>query len=115
MRVLRTFLWLAGLTLVIVLNAAIGSKALAQDPLTLPESRGKQIYLHGTSHSGKEVMAYLGESSLEIPGSSMPCANCHGLDGRGKPEGSITPSDITSESLTKPYGVIHADGRKHPA
>jgi ABC-type branched-subunit amino acid transport system substrate-binding protein len=91
------------------------SGALAQTGLTPSESRGKQIYVRGTSQSGGQILAYVGESSLEMPGASMACANCHGIDGRGKPEGSISPSDITSESLTKPYGVIHADGRKHPA
>ena len=91
------------------------SGAAAQGGLTLAESRGKQIYVQGTSQSGREVFAYVGEASLEMPGASMPCANCHGLDGLGKREGSINPSDITPESLTKPYGVIHADGRKHPA
>jgi ABC-type branched-subunit amino acid transport system substrate-binding protein len=91
------------------------SRVLAQTRLTPAESRGKQIYLRGTSQSGAQILAYVGESSLEMPGTSMACANCHGTDGRGKPEGSISPSDITAESLTKPYGVIHADGRKHPA
>jgi ABC-type branched-subunit amino acid transport system substrate-binding protein len=86
----------------------------AQDPLSLRENRGKQIYVRGTSLSGKEILAYLGESSLELPGSSMPCANCHGLDGKGKPEAGVTPSNLTSEALTKPYGLTHPDGRKHP-
>ena len=89
--------------------------ALTQTALTPAESRGKQIYLRGMSQSGTEILAYVGESSLEMPGATMACANCHGTDGRGKPEGSINPSDITAESLTKPYGVIHPDGRKHPA
>jgi ABC-type branched-subunit amino acid transport system substrate-binding protein len=44
----------------------------------------------------------------------MPCANCHGLDGKGKPEGGVTPSNLTREALTKPYGLTHAGGRKHP-
>jgi ABC-type branched-subunit amino acid transport system substrate-binding protein len=91
------------------------SGALAQGGLTPAESRGKQIYLQGTSRSSRQILAYVGESSLEMAGASMACANCHGFDGRGRPEGSISPSDITAESLTKPYGVIHADGRKHPA
>lgn len=104
-------LLLFGLTLPLVLNGM----ASAQDALTSAESRGKQIYVQGSSRSGQEVLAYVGESSLEMRGTSMACANCHGLDGRGKPEGSLNPSDITSESLTKPYGVTHADGRKHPA
>ena len=89
--------------------------ASAQTPLTPQESRGKEIYLLGTSKSGKDILAYIGDSSLEVPASSMACANCHGMAGHGKPEGGIDPSNITWEALTKPYGVTHASGRKHPA
>lgn len=88
--------------------------ATLQEPLSPQEKRGKQIYVQGTSASGKEILAYLGESSLEVPASTMSCANCHGLDGRGIPEGGIIPSNLTWEALTKPYGVTHASGRKHP-
>ncbi len=91
-----------------------GARATAQDVLTPQERRGKQIYVQGTSPSGKEILAYIGESSLEVPGDSMACANCHGFDGQGKPEGGIVPSNLTWEALTKPYGLTHADGRKHP-
>lgn len=90
------------------------SPALAQDPLTPQQRRGKQIYLQGTSLSGKDILAYVGDSSLEVPGSSLPCANCHGLDGQGKPEAGVNPSNLTWEALTKPYGLTHPDGRKHP-
>jgi ABC-type branched-subunit amino acid transport system substrate-binding protein len=110
--------FLAGL----FLSVAVGWKAQGQvksadgpDDVKLRERRGKQIYIQGTSASGKEILAYLGESSLEVPGSAMPCANCHGLNGQGKPEGGVDPSNLTWESLTKPYGLTHADGRRHPA
>ena len=89
--------------------------AVAQTPLSPQESRGNQINFLCTSKTGKDVFAYVGDSSLEMPGSTMPCANCHGLTGQGKPEGGIDPSNITWEALTKPYGVTHANGRKHPA
>jgi ABC-type branched-subunit amino acid transport system substrate-binding protein len=82
--------------------------------LTPDERRGKQIYLRGTSASGREIMAYLGEAALEVPGSAMTCAGCHGAEGQGKPEGGVTPSNLTWAALTKPYGVTHASGRKHP-
>ncbi len=82
--------------------------------LTPQERRGKQIYLRGVSTSGREILAYLGDASLEVPGSTMACVNCHALDGRGKPEGGITPSNISWEALSKPYGVTHPGGRKHP-
>ena len=98
-----------------LLALLVFASASAQTPLTPPESRGKEIYLLGASKSGKQILAYIGDSSLEVPGSSMACANCHGTAGQGKPEGGIDPSNITWEALTKPYGVTHSSGRKHPA
>jgi ABC-type branched-subunit amino acid transport system substrate-binding protein len=91
-----------------------GFTVFAQDALTPPEGRGKQIYVQGKGSSGREILAYLGASAIEVPGSAMPCANCHGRDGEGKPEGGIVPSDLRWESLTKPYGLATANGRKHP-
>jgi ABC-type branched-subunit amino acid transport system substrate-binding protein len=37
------------------------------------------------------------------------------LDGQGKTEGGITPSNISWDTLTKVYGVKHPNGRQHPA
>jgi ABC-type branched-subunit amino acid transport system substrate-binding protein len=88
--------------------------ATTQDPLTPHERRGKEIYVRGTSPTGHDILAYVGESSFEVAGSAVSCANCHGLDGQGKPEGGVTPSNLTWEALTKPYGLTHADGRRHP-
>lgn len=104
----------ASVVFVLALVYSAGKTAPAQESLSPSEKRGKQIYVQGTSPSGKEILAYLGESSMEIPGSTMACANCHALDGQGKPEGGIAPSNITQEALTKPYGTTHSDGRKHP-
>jgi ABC-type branched-subunit amino acid transport system substrate-binding protein len=100
---------------IFVMLLILAGSAIAQTPLTPQESRGKEIYLLGTSKSGKDILAYIGDSSLEVPGSSMACANCHGMAGQGKSEGGIDPSNITWEALTKPYGVTHSSGRKHPA
>jgi ABC-type branched-subunit amino acid transport system substrate-binding protein len=93
----------------------VSATSAVQSSLTPAQIRGKQIYTRGTSPSGRDILAYLGESSIEMPGSAMPCANCHGLDGKGKPEGGVTPSNLTWEVLSKPYGVKHTDGRQHPA
>ena len=117
---LKSLAFLAGLSSLMVLAFSVGLSrgargvVRAQDSLAQRERRGKQIYVQGTSASGKEILAYLGESSLEVPGSAMPCANCHGLDGQGKPEGGVNPTNLTWEALTKPYGVTHANGRHHP-
>jgi ABC-type branched-subunit amino acid transport system substrate-binding protein len=96
----------------IVIAASAQSPATAQ--LTPQEKRGKQIYIRGVSPSGKEITAFLGDAGVEVTASTMPCAGCHGLDGQGKPEGGVVPSNITWEALTKPYGVTHVTGRKHP-
>jgi ABC-type branched-subunit amino acid transport system substrate-binding protein len=105
---------LGGCFAVLLLALADSRDVQAQNPLTEQQRRGKQIYLQGTSPSGKEILAYIGDQNLEVPGSTMACANCHGLDGRGKPEGGVIPSNLTWEVLTTPYGLTHADGRKHP-
>jgi ABC-type branched-subunit amino acid transport system substrate-binding protein len=86
----------------------------AHTPLTEQEKRGKLIYLRGSSPSGKEISAFLGDAATEFPATTMLCSGCHGFDGRGRPEGGVVPSNITSEALTKSYGVTHSSGRKHP-
>jgi ABC-type branched-subunit amino acid transport system substrate-binding protein len=102
-------LWIALIALLSVAFAA------STDRLTPQERRGKQIYLNGTSPSGQEITAVIGAGGADAPGSLMACANCHGFDGRGKPEGGVIPSNITWEELTKPYGRSHASGRRHSA
>ncbi|HYG78911.1 MAG TPA: ABC transporter substrate-binding protein, partial [Pyrinomonadaceae bacterium] len=82
--------------------------------LTPQEKRGKQIYVRGTTPEGREILAYLGDDPIEVPGSTLPCANCHGLDGRGKPEGGVVPTNLSWETLTKPYEVTQASGRRRP-
>ena len=111
---LKCLALLVFLLIPLFLSTGVFAGAMLQEPLSPQEKRGKQIYAQGTSASGKEILAYLGESSLEVPGSTMSCANCHGLDGQGKPEGGINPSNLTWDALTKPYGVTHPSGRQHP-
>jgi ABC-type branched-subunit amino acid transport system substrate-binding protein len=78
------------------------------------EKRGKQIYLQGRSPSGANITAFLRDAAVEVPASTLTCANCHGFRGEGKPEGGVIPSVITWDFLAKPYGVTHQSGRKHP-
>jgi ABC-type branched-subunit amino acid transport system substrate-binding protein len=82
--------------------------------LSPAEQRGKQIYESGVSPSKSPIIAVLGKERTETPASIVFCASCHGADGQGKPEGGVTPSDITWGALTKPYGVTQQNGRKHP-
>lgn len=81
--------------------------------LTDSERRGKEIYLRGTSASGREITARIGE--LDLPASSFACSGCHGIRGEGKSEGGVTAGNLTWSNLIKPYGHTHTTGRKHGA
>jgi ABC-type branched-subunit amino acid transport system substrate-binding protein len=76
--------------------------------------RGRQIYLEGTSPSGGQITAVMSDAGVDVPASAVPCGGCHGRDGKGNPEGGISPSDLTWTALTRPYGVTHPGGRRHP-
>ncbi|MFT4927445.1 MAG: ABC-type branched-subunit amino acid transport system substrate-binding protein, partial [Phenylobacterium sp.] len=54
------------------------------------------------------------DSGAMLPATLMPCVNCHQYDGRGIPEGGITPADIRWFNLTKPYGISRKSGETHP-
>jgi ABC-type branched-subunit amino acid transport system substrate-binding protein len=82
-------------------------------PLTPQERRGKALYLRGASAQDPDVKAYLRGADLEVPAAVMPCANCHGRDGKGRTEGGVAAPDITWSQLTRPAAHRHADGRTH--
>lgn len=90
-----------------------GPGSLQADPLSDLEIRGQQIYRKGTA-PGSQISAYYGPIQNEITARLLPCVNCHGIYGKGKPEGGIEPPNITWGELTKPYGHKHSDGRAHP-
>jgi len=87
----------------------------AATALSPQEQRGKQIYIHGTSAAGTAITAHVGTQAVALPASAIPCASCHGPDGRGRPEGGVNPTDITWQNLIKHYGHRHDFGRQHPA
>lgn len=74
---------------------------------------GRRIYHEGRAAGGEPVRALLGAASTPLSGSAVACGNCHGADGRGRPEGGVLPPDITWDELTKPYGHRHPSGRRH--
>jgi mono/diheme cytochrome c family protein len=100
---MRATLWP---TLTIGIAGLLIGPILAQD-LTPQEARGRGIYFTGASPSGSAIVAVLGNDGVEVPAASVPCAGCHGRDGRGRPEGGVTPSDIRWSTLSQrrpPYG-----------
>lgn len=103
-----------------VLDAVVLATLLAgapdgAPPLTAVEQRGREIYLHGTSAAGRDIAAYFGtDADNEIGASVVPCASCHGADGRGVAEGTVSPSDIRWNVLSKFF--VAAEGeRRRPA
>src|SRR5215210_1122389 len=107
----RSFLLALALLLPALLQAAAPPSPDGQKKQL---DRGRQIYLEGTSPSGREITAVMSDASVEVPAASVPCAGCHGRDGKGRPEGGLSPSDLTWTTLTRPYGVTSPSGRKHP-
>ena len=83
--------------------------------LTPEEAAGKRIYLHGLGSSDAAIQALVGAAGTSLPASSLPCAGCHGSDGRGKAEGGVRPPDITWRRLSAPNGQRPASGRQYPA
>ena len=87
------------------------TSAPAAQPLTPSERRGKQIYLRTTSPSAREITAKIGE--VDVPGSTLTCAGCHGTRGEGKTEGGVTAGSLTWTNLVTPNGHTHPTGRRH--
>jgi ABC-type branched-subunit amino acid transport system substrate-binding protein len=100
-------------SLLLLLGAAAHLGA-SESRLADLESQGKQIYTVTTSPSGGEITAFMGISSVQAPGEAMPCVNCHGADGLGRPESDVIPSNVTWSELTKPYKVRRPGGRERP-
>jgi ABC-type branched-subunit amino acid transport system substrate-binding protein len=99
----------------VVLIAALLAVTADAAALAPAEERGKQIFLTGKSPAGREITAYVGQASTPLPASALPCVSCHGPDGLGRPEGGVTPANITWSHLTKSYGTVSSTGRPRPA
>jgi ABC-type branched-subunit amino acid transport system substrate-binding protein len=97
------------------LAAGVLAAAAAGPAPTDLVAEGKRIYSSGRGATGPEITAVIGgEGGSEVNAAELPCAGCHGAGGRGRREGGITPSDLTWEALTRPYGVSQPGGRRRP-
>jgi len=89
--------------------------ALVSAQLTTAQAAGKHVYREGSSPSNRPIEAVLGEGSTRVPGPLMPCASCHGSDGKGRPEGGVAPSAITWDILAAPLRKNDVLGRQRRA
>jgi ABC-type branched-subunit amino acid transport system substrate-binding protein len=105
-----------GKTLVLVVSALVLLLAGGLSPgapssgLSPIELRGRSIYRKGESPSAQSIMARVGDDT-EIEAKLVPCGSCHGMDGRGRPEGGVVPPNIRWENLVSSRPVA-ADGRE---
>lgn len=83
--------------------------------LTPAEQAGKRLYREGLSSSDAQVMARVGASDMTVPASVLPCASCHGNDGRGRAEGGVRPPVLDWQRLALGQGERQANGRSYPA
>ena len=103
---------LRGVLLVVALQLTASAGALE---LTTQEAAGKRLYREGFSSSGAQVTARVGAADMSVPGSVLPCANCHGNEGAGKPEGGVRPPVLSWQRLVLGSGTRQANGREYPA
>ncbi len=90
------------------------SGALALD-LTEHEQAGKHLYRQGVSSSDAQLQARVGASDMTVPASVLPCASCHGNDGRGRAEGGVRPPSLDWRRLALGQGEREVNGRRYPA
>ena len=100
------------LAAVVVFVCAFGPAADAEpDP-------GRQLFERGLGVDGQPVTAVLVSPSgaaTELPASLMPCSSCHGIDGQGRSEGGVSPSDVRWSALSRPASTLASAGRGRPA
>lgn len=98
--------------LVLLAAAALAAGPARAAPFGPKAQAGRRLYVDGTGAGGREVTAFLAGTSL--PASAVPCAGCHGPDGRGRPEGGVLPPPVGWSELARRGGHVHPAGRRHP-
>ncbi|WP_449432724.1 cytochrome c/ABC transporter substrate-binding protein [Pseudomonas putida] len=100
--------------LALALGFALSGSALALE-LSEHEQAGKRLYREGLSSSDAQLLARVGASDMSVPASVLPCASCHGNDGRGRAEGGVRPPSLDWQRLAHGQGERQANGRSYPA
>ena len=104
-----------GIGLLLAAGLVAGAAPAASGDLSAQQARGRQIFEEGTRAAGAPLTARIGMMSQRVRGSVVPCAGCHGDDGRGTGKSGVVRPDITWEHLARPGGHQHDSGRSHPA
>ena len=100
--------------LAMLIAIGLTGQALALD-LTPQEEAGKRLYREGVSSSDAQLTARVGASGMSVPANVLPCASCHGTDGRGRAEGGVRPPSLDWQRLALGEGDRQANSRSYPA
>ncbi|MGB0514486.1 MAG: hypothetical protein ACPGJE_06575, partial [Wenzhouxiangellaceae bacterium] len=98
------------LALPLLAAAAHAAAPPETDADTTMRERGRALFERG---EGLDPVKARLAGDLEVDGSSMPCASCHGRDGGGGEESGYSPTPLHWSRLTRPYKVSTASGRVH--
>lgn len=88
-----------------VLIVAGGGGGLAEIPDRRSMDLGLALYEQGRGAGGREIRGRLG-NGVELTGSTVACANCHGRDGRGLSEGGLRAPDIRWNTLADRFAPV---------
>ncbi len=89
--------------------------ALSMGPGDEVVALGRQLYRSGTRADGSAPTALLGNPPVTVGANTLPCAGCHGKDGRGRSEGGVEPAQITWSALSRPLHTGQIPARVRPA
>jgi hypothetical protein len=87
--------------LLMAASMLLGPGAQATSDLSQQEDEGRALFLTGRIN-GPPPYAMVGAGDVKVPATAVPCASCHGRDGRGRPERGIIPPNITWPALSAP-------------
>jgi ABC-type branched-subunit amino acid transport system substrate-binding protein len=96
--------------LLMAASMLLGSGALATSDLSQQEDEGRALFLTGQINAPPPY-ALVGAGDVRVPATAIPCASCHGHDGRGRAERGIEPPNITWSALSASNG---GSGPKRP-
>lgn len=89
----------ANIPLAFICLITFGSTGFGAESLTNGVDSGRMIYREGHDNSKDQITASLDSSDEIISATAFACANCHGIDGEGKQEGSLVVPNIDANHL----------------
>ncbi len=93
----------AAAVLLVASSILLGPGAQARSDLSQQEEAGRALFLTGQI-AAPPPYALIGAGDVSVAATAVPCASCHGRDGRGRTERGIVPPNITWSALSASDG-----------